>query len=125
MSGSDTPAAAPGGDGFRRATAVQPEPLVIAPEPLPVPAVASSRWSGTIEPGWDIVGNANGGYLLAITARAPDERGEERSGVVLLSRPHPGENLQPCDLTGMERSVGPLTFQDLCGTGMTSQVVDQ
>lgn len=27
-------------------------------------------YSGDIEPGWDIVGNANGGYLLAITARA-------------------------------------------------------
>ncbi len=28
------------------------------------------RWVGTIEAGWDIAGNANGGYLLAIGARA-------------------------------------------------------
>lgn len=28
------------------------------------------RWRGSIEPGWDIAGNANGGYLLATTARA-------------------------------------------------------
>jgi acyl-CoA thioesterase len=28
------------------------------------------RWSGTVRPGWDIAGNANGGYLLAIAARA-------------------------------------------------------
>ena len=28
------------------------------------------RYRGEIQPGWDIVGNANGGYLLAIVARA-------------------------------------------------------
>ena len=27
-------------------------------------------WSGAIAPGWDIAANANGGYLLAIAARA-------------------------------------------------------
>jgi acyl-CoA thioesterase len=34
--------------------------------------VAGKRavWSGAIAPGWDIVANANGGYLLAIAARA-------------------------------------------------------
>ena len=27
-------------------------------------------WSGAIAPGWDIAANANGGYLMAIVARA-------------------------------------------------------
>jgi acyl-CoA thioesterase len=51
---------------FRTATAVQPEPASVAP---PSPAT-TSRWSAAIASGWDISGNANGGYLLAIAARA-------------------------------------------------------
>jgi len=35
--------------------------------------VVTSRWTATIAEGWDIVGNANGGYLLAMTARAMAE----------------------------------------------------
>ena len=35
-----------------------------------VDADGPGRWRGSIEPGWDIAGNANGGYLLAIGARA-------------------------------------------------------
>lgn len=31
------------------------------------------RFTAAIEPGWDIAGNANGGYLLAIVARAASE----------------------------------------------------
>jgi len=41
---------------FAEATAVRP--------------VAEAQWAGEIAPGWDIAGNANGGYLLAIAARA-------------------------------------------------------
>ena len=31
---------------------------------------AGGRWQAEIRPGWDIAGNANGGYLLAMAARA-------------------------------------------------------
>jgi len=41
---------------FAEATAVHPD--------------GPGAWSGTIESGWDIAGNANGGYLLAIGTRA-------------------------------------------------------
>jgi len=42
--------------GLRDASAVRP--------------TGDGTWSGAIEPGWDIAGNANGGYLLTIAARA-------------------------------------------------------
>jgi hypothetical protein len=35
-----------------------------------VEPVADGEWSASIRPGWDIAGNANGGYMLAIAARA-------------------------------------------------------
>ncbi|MDJ0954643.1 MAG: thioesterase family protein [Acidimicrobiia bacterium] len=35
-----------------------------------VTAESAGRYKADIEPGWDIVGNANGGYLMAIAARA-------------------------------------------------------
>ncbi|MGA2037386.1 MAG: thioesterase family protein [Acidimicrobiales bacterium] len=52
---------------FRTATAVEPLDLL---SPTEQAAGATSRWSAAIAEGWDIAGNANGGYLLAITARA-------------------------------------------------------
>jgi hypothetical protein len=42
--------------GFAAATAVTPR--------------ADGRWAAVVQPGWDIAGNANGGYLLAIAGRA-------------------------------------------------------
>jgi acyl-CoA thioesterase len=41
---------------FATATAVEP--------------TAAGQWSASIHPGWDIAGNANGGYLLALATRA-------------------------------------------------------
>jgi len=38
-----------------------------------VESVAEGAWRGEVVAGWDIAGNANGGYLLAIAARAASE----------------------------------------------------
>jgi acyl-CoA thioesterase len=38
-----------------------------------VEAAGDSTWNGAVAPGWDIAGNANGGYLSAIAARAAVE----------------------------------------------------
>ena len=59
------------GAGFRMATAVEPSggPLSVADQA----AGATSQWSGAIAEGWDIAGKANGGYLLAMAARAMSE----------------------------------------------------
>ena len=50
------PARCPLPGPFATATAVQP--------------AAAGEWAASIHPGWDIAGNANGGYLLAVAARA-------------------------------------------------------
>ena len=39
-------------------------------EATAVVEIGSGRYSGEIQPGWDIMGKANGGYLLATAARA-------------------------------------------------------
>lgn len=51
---------------FRRATAVQ--------------RTAGEEWAAEVQPGWDIAGNANGGYLLAMAVRALTQA---------TGRPHP------------------------------------
>jgi acyl-CoA thioesterase len=52
---------------FSRATAVEPLHPGLADSHS---VGTNSRWSGAIAEGWDVAGNANGGYLLALTARA-------------------------------------------------------
>jgi acyl-coenzyme A thioesterase PaaI-like protein len=37
---------------------------------LAVTAAGDGRWDAEIRPGWDIAGNANGGYLLSLVGRA-------------------------------------------------------
>ena len=39
-------------------------------EDTTVTAVAPGRYESAVREGWDIAGNANGGYLLALAARA-------------------------------------------------------
>jgi acyl-CoA thioesterase len=52
---------------FRTATAVEPS----GPDSAGKHAAGiTSQWTAAIAEGWDIAGNANGGYLLAVTARA-------------------------------------------------------
>lgn len=50
-----------------------------------VERVADGRWSTTIAPGWDIGGNANGGYLLAVVGRALAEAAERPDPVTLTA----------------------------------------
>lgn len=61
--------------------------------------VDETTWRGAVQPGWDILGNANGGYLLAIAARA---------GMLASRRPDPvtitGHFLAPA-------SAGPITVE--------------
>ncbi|MDX1467876.1 MAG: thioesterase family protein [Acidimicrobiia bacterium] len=40
--------------------------------------VGNGTWEAEIEPGWDIFGIANGGYLLAMAARAMDNEAPDR-----------------------------------------------
>ena len=62
---------------MRRCLMIRPEPLS-ARCPLPGPFATATavrpaeagQWTASIHPGWDIAGNANGGYLLAVAARA-------------------------------------------------------
>lgn len=43
-----------------------------------VTLISADRFSAAIAPGWDIAGNANGGYLLAIAARAASQAAGQR-----------------------------------------------
>lgn len=58
------------------------------------PGAADGTWAGDVAPGWDVVGNANGGYLLAIAARAMAEATGRPDPVAVtahyLSPGHPG-----------------------------------
>lgn len=57
---------------FRQATAVRPD--TSTSDQPGGERVSDGTFTGTIEPGWSIGGNANGGYLIALAARAMAER---------------------------------------------------
>jgi acyl-CoA thioesterase len=67
---------------------------------------ASCTYAGRIQPGWDIVGNANGGYLLAIAARASAQAAGGRHPVTVtghfLAPGKPG----PVDITTAVERAG-------------------
>ena len=53
-----------------------------------VRSLGDARYAGSIEPGWDIAGNANGGYLMAIGARAASEAAGGRTPITLTAHFH-------------------------------------
>lgn len=57
--------------------------------------------------------------------RMPDQGCDQRPGRFLFSRPQTPENLQPCDLAGVQRRGPALPLEKLSGALVTSQVVDQ
>jgi Thioesterase-like superfamily len=50
-----------------------------------VEATGEGRWSGVVQPGWDIGGNANGGYVLSILGRAMREAAGRRDPITLTA----------------------------------------
>ncbi|HSQ36580.1 MAG TPA: thioesterase family protein [Acidimicrobiia bacterium] len=47
--------------------------------------VGQTTWAGEVVPGWDIMGNADGGYTLAIAARAAAEAAERPDPVTVTA----------------------------------------
>ena len=95
---------------FRAATAVEPlDPLSTANQR----AGATSRWSAVIAEGWDIAGNANGGYLLAITARAMSAAIDRPDPITVtghyLAPGQPGPASVTVDITKQGRTFGTAT----------------
>lgn len=95
---------------FTRATAVEPFDRHSL---TPVGAGTRSRWSATIAEGWDIAGNANGGYLLAITARAMSAAVGRPDPVTVtahyLAPGKPGPVSVAVDITKQGRTFGTAT----------------
>lgn len=64
------------------------------------------RWTTAIAPGWDIAGNANGGYLLVLAARAMAEAADRPDPVTLTAhylrpgKPGPAEVHAACVRSG-------------------------
>lgn len=68
-------------------------------------------FSGRVHPGWDIVGNANGGYLMALAGRALTTATERPDCVTLTAH-----FLAPCPATDIEITVTPVRSGRRFGT---------
>jgi len=55
----------------------------------------------------------------------PDQGRQQRAGVILFCRAHAGEDLDAGDFTRMKDVSGSLSFEEVAGACMPSQVVDQ
>jgi hypothetical protein len=64
-----------------------------------------ATFAGEVHPGWDIAGNANGGYLLAIAARAMAEA-VERPPVTITAHYLRPAGTGPCEITVTTARVG-------------------
>lgn len=71
-------------------------------------------YAGEIHPGWDIVGNANGGYLMAIAARAMAAASRERPVALTAHFLSPGR-VGPVHITPEVVKTG-RTFSTVRGT---------
>lgn len=64
--------------------------MTFASDTAVLPA-GEDRWKGVIAPDWDIFGNANGGYMLSIAARASSLAAGNRRPVSVT-----GQYTRPC-----------------------------
>lgn len=71
--------------------------------------IGAGEYSAEIHPGWDIMGNANGGYLLAMAARAAAKE-VERPGIG--NRPLPASRQAG---TGHDRDPDIALRPSICG----------
>jgi acyl-CoA thioesterase len=98
------------GTAFRAATSVERLEPSFTAEPG---SGATTRWSAEIAPGWDIAGNANGGYLLAIVGRAMAETIGRPDPITVtahyLSPGRPGPASVSVEITRQGRTFGTAT----------------
>jgi len=99
--------------GFHLDTAVEPR--------------ADGRWAANLCPGWDVVGNANGGYLLAVAARAMTAASGRRHPVSIsahfLAPGRPGPLLIDCDTIKAGRRFATLSASVQAENGTLMQLL--
>ena len=118
MTGPAASDSAPAGHRFAAATVVQL---------LTTTGETSSLWAGAVQPHWDVAGNANGGYLLAIAARAMSAALARPDPVTVtahyLTPGRPGPVYVDVDVVKEGRTFGTATARLLSGDRALLQVV--